>query len=96
MIPLRTKTRHPLGMKIFYFFAILMISSGVFAQDSTKINKRVDLEDVKIKGEANKGNVSFSNRSRHSLNDRVKLRKDFNKEILENLPEEFNSQKKGQ
>jgi hypothetical protein len=60
------------------------------------MNNRVELDDVNIKGEANKGAVSFSNRSRHSLNDRVKIRKDFNKEILENLPEDFNPRKKDQ
>ncbi|MBK7962836.1 MAG: hypothetical protein IPK04_17585 [Bdellovibrionales bacterium] len=76
--------------------SVLVISlwqSFLWAQSPAKVNNRVDLDDVQIKGEANKNNVSFTNRSRHNLNDRIKLRKDFTKEILENLPEEFTPQK---
>ena len=60
--------------------------------ESSVVN-RVDLEDVKIKGEANKNSVSFTRRSKHDLNDRIKLRRDFNKEILENLPPEMAEEK---
>lgn len=80
-------------MKQILFLVLVFSGNVTLAQMTGKIGNRVDLDDVSIKGEANKGSVSFSNRSRHSLNDRIKLRKDFNKEVLENLPADFNSRK---
>ena len=76
-------------MRRLIITSLFFVSQLAFAQTNSKLNNRVDLDDVSIKGEANKGSVSFSNRSRHSLNDRIKLRKDFNKEITDNLPEDF-------
>lgn len=76
-------------MKLLIIICIFFISQVASTQTNSKVNNRVDLDDVNIKGEANKGSVSFSNRSRHSLNDRIKLRKDFNKEITDNLPEDL-------
>lgn len=80
-------------MKHFLFLTFIFSGNITWAQMTGKVGNRVDLDDVSIKGEANKGSVSFSNRSRHSLNDRIKLRKDFNKEVLENLPADFNTKK---
>lgn len=48
---------------------------------------KVNLDDIKIKGDANTDSSNFSNRSRHSLGDRIKLRTNFRKEVLENLPQ---------
>ena len=76
-------------MRLLIIASIFFIFQVASAQTNSKLNNRVDLDDVSIKGEANKGSVSFSNRSRHSLNDRIKLRKDFNKEVTDNLPEDF-------
>lgn len=84
-----------LSMKHLIFIALQLFTNSAFAQMSGPLGNRVDLDDVSIKGEANKGSVSFGNRSRHSLNDRIKIRKDFNKEVLENLPADFNTKKAG-
>lgn len=80
---------------LFCTWPLLLLSLSSFAQSpsDTKGTNRVDLDDIKIKGEANKNAVSFSSRSKHDLNDRIKLRRDFNREILENLPEEMMSEK---
>lgn len=80
-------------MKNLIFTAMLLTTNSAYAQMAGPLGNRIDLDDVSIKGEANKGSVSFGNRSRHSLNDRIKIRKDFNKEVLENLPADFNSKR---
>lgn len=80
-------------MKHLIFYFTLFLTTTATAQTAGSLGQRVDLDDVNIKGEVNKNAVSFSNRSRHSLNDRIKLRKDFNKEVLENLPADFNTKK---
>lgn len=72
---------------------LLLSTTSAIAQMTGPLGNRVDLDDVSIKGEANKGGINFGNRSRHSLNDRIKLRTDFNKEVLENLPSDFNIKK---
>lgn len=92
-IPNRRKKGHSMNMKQLIYISLLLFTSSTFAQMTGPLGNRVDLDDVSIKGEANKGSVSFGNRSRHSLNDRIKIRKDFNKEVLENLPADFNTKK---
>lgn len=52
---------------------------------------RVNLEDVKIKGEANGNGLGFANRSRYSLSDRIKIRENFRPEIEENIPVYFSN-----
>jgi hypothetical protein len=90
LVHFKEKEIHSERMKILTFFIVLCFwKSLVWAQAPGQLKNRVDLEDVNIKGEVNKNNLSFTNRSRHNLNDRIRLRKDFTKEILENIPEEF-------
>lgn len=75
-------------MRLRIFFAILLVSLGSGAQT----NKKLSLEDVKIKGDANKDSINLSNRSKLDLSGRIKIRTDFRTEILEHLPDYYLTQ----
>lgn len=57
----------------------------VQATETSVFKKKINLEDVSIKGEVNKGGNLLSKRSKVNLDERIKIPRDFNKAILEHL-----------
>lgn len=74
-------------------FFLLVVFSSHFALAADDIQKRVDLDDVEIKGEAQNRGMSVLNRTKNNLESRVPLRKDYRVEIIDELPEGFSSTK---
>lgn len=74
-----------------YFFLILFLFITPFSrgQNDAGLNKRVNLEDVSIQGEANKNRALLQNRNRFELDSRLQLRKEFRSEINEEIPPGF-------
>ncbi len=68
-------------------FFFLLATNTTFAQVDTKT--KVNLEDVKIKGQSNLAKGMMANRDRMSLESRIKKRKNFREDILEHLPENY-------
>lgn len=71
--------------------ALFLFVSQSFAADDAQ--KRVDLDDVEIKGEANGRGMSVLNRAKSNLENRVPMRKYYRTEIIDELPEGFSSTK---
>lgn len=71
----------------WFFLLFIFITPSSYAQIDK--SNRIDLDDVSIKGEVNKSNQGFTKRAKHSLDSRIQLRTDFRKEILRDLPVEF-------
>lgn len=69
-------------------FTITLIGSAVVAQKEIR-SAKVNLEDVKIKGEVNNEKFLISNRERYSMNRRIKLRTEFRNQIYGNVPQGF-------
>ncbi|MBX2986977.1 MAG: hypothetical protein KF802_03680 [Bdellovibrionaceae bacterium] len=65
-----------------------LAAPAAFAQD-VQLQNRVNLEDVNIQGEANKNRNLFMNRNRFGLDDRVKVRRDFRREMEDAIPPSF-------
>ena len=57
---------------------------------SDSLPQKIDLEDVKIRGESNKAGNLLNQRNKTNLDDRIKIPKDFRSAIIENLPENLN------
>lgn len=77
-------------MKTALILAATVFSfSTAHAEEKVQLSNRVNLDDVNIQGEANKNGAQFLNRNRFGLDDRVKVRKDFRRELGENVPDSF-------
>ena len=77
-------------IKVLFSCFILGFSQLIKAQDaSVGFQKKINLEDVNIKGEVNKGGNLLSQRSKMNLDERIKVPKNFRKAILENLDSEL-------
>jgi hypothetical protein len=76
------------GFKLAVMATLISVAGSGIAQEF-KAPSRVNLEDVSIQGQSNKKGLGFGNRTRYSLADRIKVRKDFREEISENVPTYF-------
>ncbi len=56
------------------------------AQGSEGLRNRVNLEDVEIQGEGGRRGAMLQKRNRFDLDERVKVRKSFMKELEEKIP----------
>lgn len=69
---------------------ILRTSPFAFSQNNTEgFGKKINLDDVKIKGEVNQGQSMLNRRTRMNLDSRIKIPTNFRKAILENLEPEL-------
>lgn len=72
----------------FLSFILLLLCPNLKAQD---IQKKLNLDDVQIKGETQSKSLSILARQKNSLEGRIPLRKDFRKEILSELSLDANT-----
>ena len=66
---------------LFFFILFLILSSPSFGQ-----KKKVNLKDIRIQGEGLNNRISLSKKDRTDIEKHLKIRKDFRKEILSDLP----------
>lgn len=78
------------GIPSLVLWAAALSGSWAVAQDGTfKSSDKVQLGDIEIKGEANSDAFRLTQRNRHNLNEKLKLRHDFSDRVLENAPTEW-------
>ena len=71
-------------MKLFLILILNVFSTTVFAQQGGVVNKKLNLEDISVKGELlNEDRMNFVRRQREELKNRVKFRTNFRVEILQ-------------
>lgn len=71
-------------------FWLFLVQGGLsHAQEAAGFGKKVNLDDVKIRGEVNKGQGMLSRRTRMNLDSRIKIPTNFRKAIIENLDPEL-------
>lgn len=80
-----------LQLKIFSFFTFfLIINQGIYGQSGLgNGNKKINLDDVKIKGEVNQGQNLMSRKTHLNLDSRITIPTNFRNAILENLDPEL-------
>lgn len=76
-------------MKKLTLAALAVMSLASPAAFAQQFQNRVNLEDVNIQGEANKRQSLFQNRNRFGLDDRIRIRRDFRREMEESIPPSF-------
>lgn len=69
------------------FLVVQTVSAIALGQVTNK--NRVNLDDVSIQGEANRSQAQFMSRTKLDLDERIKIRRDFKKEIAEGVPPAF-------
>lgn len=69
------------------FFVLQTVSAIALGQVTNK--NRVNLDDVNIQGEANRSQAQFMSRSKLDLDERIKIRRNFKKEVEEGIPTSF-------
>lgn len=79
-------------MRALFIFTFIYCGS-VFAQNSV-VDKKINLDDVQIKGEAQGKGMSVLARTKNSLDGRVPIRTQFKNEIAQELPVRFSTGKK--
>ncbi len=78
-------------LKIYLSTLTLFFGSSLFGQSAPALlDKKINLEDVKIKGEVNQGQNLLGRRTQLNLDSRIKIPTNFRREILENLDTELN------
>lgn len=83
-------------MKTFIVLILMSLLSIPILAQAQGANK-VQLEDVNIKGEANKLNgFNMASRARNNLDGRILMRKNFRERSLEDLPQYFKSEELAQ
>ncbi|PIS11489.1 MAG: hypothetical protein COT73_03755 [Bdellovibrio sp. CG10_big_fil_rev_8_21_14_0_10_47_8] len=76
-------------LTLITIMTLLSTPALTWAQNNVQFQNRVNLEDVKIQGEANKNGAMFLNRNKFDLDERVKIRRNFRREIEQNIPPAF-------
>lgn len=75
----------------FVFLIFIAFGHLSKAQDANlNSGKKVNLDDIKIKGEVNKGQFFSKRKNRINLDSRIKIPKNFHNAIVENLDPELN------
>lgn len=71
-------------IKIYIMALGIIISSSAIGQQDGVVNKKLNLEDITVKGELlNEDRMNFVRRQREELKNRVKFRTNFRPEILQ-------------
>ena len=74
---------------------MFLILFFVLFQASSAQNKKIDLKDIKIQGQGlDQSKLDLSKKDRTDVEKHLKIRKNFRKEILMDLPPELRSEKK--
>lgn len=76
-------------MRLYFLIFLLVSSFNTFAQIPNQLN----LDDVQIKGEASGSNLlNISSRKKNNISDRISVKSSLTDDILESLPEGFNTE----
>jgi hypothetical protein len=76
-------------MRLYFLIFLLGSSFNTFAQIPNQLN----LDDVQIKGEASGSNLlNISSRKKNNISDRISVKSSLTDDILESLPEGFNTE----
>lgn len=76
-------------MRIYFLIFLLVSSFNTFAQIPNQLN----LDDVQIKGEPSGSNLlNISSRKKNNISDRISVKSSLTDDILESLPEGFNTE----
>ncbi len=79
-------------LKLVFIVGVIASSIAPFKANaqSAAMPNRVNLEDIKIEGEASSQSI-FASHNRSDLDERIKIRHDFRREIEESIPPAFDT-----